>query len=316
LFFSTNAVSWVCHHPLETRKSQIYYGLAQEENLSEVYQRAPDWLLDPLNPHAIAATRRNTYTRFTILSIVRCLLDFADSEFTQDTAESLPRARSLYSTALELLDAPELKQRLNGCDDIIGRLPEADVRAPGWTPVLKDLKRDLETISNAAQLRQAAQQLQPVFSSDGPPDRRYAAAREIVARSQGTLPTGRTLGTALREKETLAKSFYRAVLSNRAVADAAQTVASAVGAGFLSTISAATGIEATRLESERVELPLLRDRGGLVDGTAGSASLPGPSSFCIPPNPVLKALRLHAEINLFKLQTCRNIAGMKRQLES
>ena len=37
--------------------------------------------------------------------------------------------------------------------------------------------------------------------------------------------------------------------------------------------------------------------------------------FCIPPNPILKALRLHAELNLFKLRTCRNIAGMKTQVD-
>jgi hypothetical protein len=38
-------------------------------------------------------------------------------------------------------------------------------------------------------------------------------------------------------------------------------------------------------------------------------------SFCIPPNPVIRALRLHAEVNLQKIRTCRNIAGMQRQLE-
>src|SRR5207302_3817478 len=37
-------------------------------------------------------------------------------------------------------------------------------------------------------------------------------------------------------------------------------------------------------------------------------------SFCVPPNPILNALRLHAELNLFKLRTCRNIAGLKREL--
>jgi hypothetical protein len=39
-------------------------------------------------------------------------------------------------------------------------------------------------------------------------------------------------------------------------------------------------------------------------------------TFCIPPNPILKALRLHAELNLFKLRTCRNIAGLKRELDA
>ena len=42
----------------------------------------------------------------------------------------------------------------------------------------------------------------------------------------------------------------------------------------------------------------------------------GPSlHFCIPPNPVLRALYSHAELNLYKLRNCRNIAGMKRQLD-
>lgn len=71
--------------PEEARK--IYYGLVQEEDLSQVYKRARNWLNDPLNPHAIAEIRANTYTRFTILSLVRCLLEFGDAEFSRDTAE-------------------------------------------------------------------------------------------------------------------------------------------------------------------------------------------------------------------------------------
>jgi hypothetical protein len=39
------------------------------------------------------------------------------------------------------------------------------------------------------------------------------------------------------------------------------------------------------------------------------------SGFWVPPNPVLQALRLHAELNLYKLRTCRNIAGDQRQLD-
>ena len=47
-----------------------------------------------------------------------------------------------------------------------------------------------------------------------------------------------------------------------------------------------------------------------------SSYTPVPSyDFCVPPNPVLKALRLRAELNLYKIRTCRNIAGIERQLE-
>jgi hypothetical protein len=52
-----------------------------------------------------------------------------------------------------------------------------------------------------------------------------------------------------------------------------------------------------------------------VDNGLGIA-FAGPSyDFCIPPNPLLKALRLEADLNLYKLRSCRNIAGMERELE-
>jgi hypothetical protein len=92
--------------PLDQRK--IYYGLVLEEAISSAYQRTDRWLLDGLDPHGIAQTRANAYTCFTVMTVIRCLLDFADAEFTRDTAESLPRARALYLSALELLNLDEL----------------------------------------------------------------------------------------------------------------------------------------------------------------------------------------------------------------
>ena len=44
--------------------------------------------------------------------------------------------------------------------------------------------------------------------------------------------------------------------------------------------------------------------------------LPAPSlAFCVPANPVTTSLRLRAQMNLFKLRHCRNIAGLERELE-
>lgn len=44
--------------------------------------------------------------------------------------------------------------------------------------------------------------------------------------------------------------------------------------------------------------------------------VPGdPITFCIPQNPVLQALRLRAELNLYKLRTGRNISGQERAVE-
>src|SRR5262249_25533227 len=44
-----------------------------------------------------------------LMTLVRCYLDFADAEFTRDNDESIARARSLYSTALQLLARPEMQ---------------------------------------------------------------------------------------------------------------------------------------------------------------------------------------------------------------
>lgn len=96
------------HLALDQRK--IYRGLLLEETIPTQYQRNPDnWLRVGLNPHQIAAFRASAHTRFTLMTLVRCYLDFADAEFTRDEGESLARARTLYATALELLALPEMQ---------------------------------------------------------------------------------------------------------------------------------------------------------------------------------------------------------------
>ena len=132
---------------------KIYHGLTLEEELSQTIKRAADWLADPLAPHALGATRANAYTRFTVLSIVRCLLAFADAEFTRDTAESVARARGLYDAAVQLLDSEGLQSPLQDCDSIIQGLDAEIVgslrtEAPELVPVWRDLSLRLERIGD------------------------------------------------------------------------------------------------------------------------------------------------------------------------
>ena len=109
------ALDWfrvVYAYDLPTNKRKIYHGLKLEHNSmpapSVTYQRNVFWLNEPLNPHMIVSTRNDAYTRFVVISLVRCFLEFADAEFTRDTNESLPRARPLYMQALDVLDIPEM----------------------------------------------------------------------------------------------------------------------------------------------------------------------------------------------------------------
>jgi Tc toxin complex TcA C-terminal TcB-binding domain/Bacterial Ig domain len=99
---------------------KIYYGLELERDTTSdpmlVYQRNIFWLKETLNPHEIVnesydnpvSARYDAYTRFVVISLARCFLEFADAEFIQDTNESLPRARSLYVQTLALLNQPEI----------------------------------------------------------------------------------------------------------------------------------------------------------------------------------------------------------------
>jgi hypothetical protein len=106
-----SAIDWirtVYAHDLHQGDPRIYRGL-EREPLPGTLTRDDNWVLNGLNPHGIAANRAApSYTRFTILTLARCLLGLADAEFARETRESLPKARLLYETAQDLLGVPEM----------------------------------------------------------------------------------------------------------------------------------------------------------------------------------------------------------------
>ncbi|MGH7491837.1 MAG: Ig-like domain-containing protein [bacterium] len=110
------ALDWlqtVYAYNLPASKQKIYYGLERETNVAPILSQPDHWLtsmFNLLNPHAIADSRTgsNPHTRYTLMSLARCITEFADSEFTRDTAESLARARALYLTAERVLFSSDL----------------------------------------------------------------------------------------------------------------------------------------------------------------------------------------------------------------
>lgn len=105
-------------------KRYIDYGLTLDVQLwaTSVIRWPEGWLLDPLNPHAIARTRRGATARYAISAIVACCNAHADAEFSTDNPESLVRARVLYDTALQLCELPELRQDIPDCDALLTML--------------------------------------------------------------------------------------------------------------------------------------------------------------------------------------------------
>lgn len=104
------ALDWyqtVYAYHLPPANRRIYRGLAVEADIDSTYDRVPEWLIEELNPHVFAEQRRNCYTRSTVMSIGGCFHAFGDAEFSRNTADANARARTLYETAVDLLNLPE-----------------------------------------------------------------------------------------------------------------------------------------------------------------------------------------------------------------
>jgi hypothetical protein len=354
--------------PMAERK--IYPWLRDEESLSWDFRRSEQWLLDPLNPHSIAATRAETYTRFTLLALIRCFLDYADSEFARDTAESVPRARTLYLTALELLNLPELRPTVGGCEDVLGTLGiEIEVEDPHWWPIWNRIIEAMSEIGDYSRLLYVVREVRDAAIGLGGWDQRFGRMFKVVQRERAERGGWRGYQDVVGHNQDRWAQAELRLFSAPAFARAVKALVEAEKKDFLRRVSLVSGISAPNLMSGRRDVPWLRERReygqrgngagqpnphGFAPGNNGNdlrvydplaptalatmarfadvyplpaleiiqerEPLPFLASalafdFCVPPNPVLKALRLHAELNLYKIRTCRNIAGMERELE-
>ena len=288
----------------------IYYGLELDAKLPDapLYQQADGWLLDPLNPHSIAATRHFAYTRFTLTSLARCLLDFADSEFTAETVESLAKARTLYLTALDLLRLPELQQKLGVCDDLIAGLkiePGKDI-PPEVPAVVGELMEELTTAAPSIRnFGKVTKEVREVFMGEGQWDLKLADARALIQMAVAEAPLSLGTGAIVISKPNVLRERQALLIAQPVIDDTLQKVSKAAAI----KVFAGVGLDRPAIPPTVGQIPPAIPQPPVFPLVTPSLQ------FCIPPNPILKALRLHAELNLYKLRTCRNIAGMKRQLD-
>ena len=323
----TAALDWfrtVYDYSQPEGQRNIYYGLTLDTGTGAgvpTYPLPDNWLLDPLNSHAIAASREDCYVRYTIMAIVGCFLAFADARFTVDTSEATAEASALYMTALDLLDTPELQQQANICD-AIGYIdfPPLDGATAGALSVasLKALKRDLATISDRGVLSSLVSQVQAALAGNGPLSTRLADAHALVARAQASQPPTPRLATVLSAKTDALAGAYRALLVEPAVVQPAKQVAEVAGQRALRALGAASA-------TARTPAPMYLGSGVATaappaPGTTTTSTppilytldVPAPV-FCIPPNPLLQAVRQSVELSLYKLNNGLNIAGMARK---
>lgn len=322
------ALDWfrtVYDYSVSGEERNIYYGLILDRNKKpeDLYQRIEKWLLDPLNPHEIAEKRPKTYTRFTLASLIRCLLDYADSEFTRDTVESVARARTLYLSALELLNDKSLQQKLNGCEKKIADL-KIKIGEDQKEPEKSDLFWEaLGKIGDEGALDQAIAKAGNILAQNIPSGEKRTQLNQVIREARyGTLPVS-TLGAIVRERGKNVSNIQRQLLGQPEVFQAVGQVGYQPGpnGGSPEPPVGPGGFPRPGLVGGKPPIKGMEDwkpppqPGPDVVKTPGKF-IPAPFfDFCIPPNPVIKALKLHAELNLHKLRNCRNIAGMVRELE-
>lgn len=149
---------------------KIFYGLVLEQSISNIYQRPADWLLDPLNPHLIAQTRANAYTKYTITNIAQCLIGYGDREFTMDTVESVPRARKLYTEAQNLLNVGELRAKPKECLEIALNCMADNVSLPldrYWNNNFVRLQREVLRARDISTTQSLADEVESIFDNGG-----------------------------------------------------------------------------------------------------------------------------------------------------
>lgn len=311
------------------------------------FGRPDDWLFDATNPHAHASLRSNAYTRFTLFTVVRCLLDYADSEFTRDTPESVPRARDLYETALDVLAAEGLGDPTNPCvgvnitvgddgddgdvrvdiqhgSDVVsmnlGGVARADVRGfvgdlavamnrletPALrTTAVETVRTTLEAdnVSVDAQFTNALARVRELAESE--PD----ASDTTVSPTSVTVPLDFAAARDARSDRVVAA--HRMVLSEPGFARTVERLGTPNRTGSGSRRFGAVPVSPPDPDDGVIPAAPLELVGEVIGTSVGRYT----DRFCVPENPILATLRARASLNLQKIRTCRNIAGMERSLE-
>ncbi|HRF80629.1 MAG TPA: hypothetical protein PL070_11140 [Flavobacteriales bacterium] len=341
------ALDWfrsVYDYMLPPADRKISYFLRQEENLELDATRMANWYADPLNPHAIASVRPHTYTRYTIRAIISCLLDYADAEFTMDNSESVPRARELYEDALDLL-----KYLSGGHDCAIAQalaLIKEHAVPKEWVLVFTETLERLDPLVGLPSYETLLGDISEAMEEEGTWGERLAAVSALIDAAEVAAPTP-TLTDAVENLTTTLSLSSSAGSAGVNTDMAFEALSRSAATAFDQTLVRVTGRTSEFLSGEA--LPFLGDDTAELPFESGypvayvdpnlisvtrdlGAELPAQSfylndpfsaiylsgtalAFCVVPNPVVYALVLKAEVELFKIRNCMNIAGMVRELD-
>ena len=322
----------------------IYPGLTNAANATTSISR---WLANPDNPFTIAGLRKDSQLQFVVMSLVRCLLAYADAEFARDNVESVSRARSLYELAAKLIKKEILQHDVQDCYSILNQV-DVLVEA-SWQAEWEAMKAVLASANQRTAIEQVLQysivegsanrgiiwlftQAQNkngiwrdrfdqawklvdsrLTSLQGRSETLCGTRRSATGGRNAPAPTGGLVADGIALDEMLrAASLQTADLFTEAV-NRVQLESGAVGNQWLNDEVVSVNDPITNPTNQliypvQLQLSLSTNR---LRPYVPFLSV----AFCVPTNPVPYALQLHAALNLYKIRTCRNIAGIERELD-
>lgn len=311
------------------------------------FNRQNNWLNDPLDPHFIAETRGYSYIQYVQLEIIKCLIKYANAEFSKDTSETVPKARELYGMALELLNDGVLGSTDNKCEGVIGSL-EIEV-ADEWKPAMEEVFGAIDWSKlNIRLLTEVSDTINnDLLTRDLDEAGKYYLLKSIKNRNNttGVVPT---ISEKIDRNEGRRQKIKNALLTDTATVKTIDFVLNnsniTLNKNLVSALGSSPGLPADNeqdfsfltapsfvardnsrfLNTSFVSpIPPARNNTNGAESTSPGVGLAMPKdqlypsvsyAFCIPPNPVIAALKLETEVNLQKIRQCRNYAGLKREL--
>jgi sugar lactone lactonase YvrE len=237
--------------PGSTAKAGILFYLdnIRSGHEDDGFKKPSQWLQDPLNPHSIAEHRDDTYTRYTVMAIVKCLLDYADSEYTQDNAESVPRARILYQTALELLNSTGMSTTGDRCAESIAAIdfPMEDE----WKPVWEEIKEKLAHVKEENDLEDIEEDIQTIIAGADSTDVKLKTISTMVNSLVDDPVFFHKVKEAMDSGNELKTDAYATLLADPKVSAFVNQASADLSQKFLNSVKAATGVSLDVLVSDQ-----------------------------------------------------------------
>ena len=248
---------------------KIAYELVLDQNTNTSGFRDNDWLEDPLNPHVVAANRTGAYTEYTVQAIANLFLSYANHEFTQDTVESIARAKQLYLEAEDLVkvlkgNAQCSTAAIDNFDIQIGHVADMYLRdywlrVKNWIyqldsgQAVSDLLSYIETTWNGSgteleRLQQIENQVLLTVANTGP----SLSLHEEVTAQQNQINVATNLLTRSSDLETQV-----------------QASVAVTGTQFQQAVMQSTGFSETTIETNAVTMAFLENKGASMPLQAG-----------------------------------------------